>query len=174
MASDPLPSASNEAGEDAALPSNAEDRKAAEAMSKLEDRGDDDGTAQKEVDAEALGKAMKNLAMGAEAAKAAELKKKVKVETADVTLVVSCPAVHGQALTLGDGPAGYEQGEGDGSAEDARRRCAQGDDGVCHGAASAAEGYYMSCLSFQLRACSERIAGDWILYLCITRHHHST
>jgi hypothetical protein len=89
MASDPLPSASNEAAEDAALPSNAEDRKAAEAMSKLEDRGDDDGPARKEVDTEALGKAMKNLAIGAGAAKAAELKKKVKVEAADVALVVS-------------------------------------------------------------------------------------
>jgi hypothetical protein len=88
MASDPLPSASNEAAEDTSLPSNAEDRKAAEAMSKLEDRGDDDGAASKEVDTEALGQAMKNLAMGTGAAKAAELKKKVKVEAADVTLVV--------------------------------------------------------------------------------------
>jgi hypothetical protein len=89
MASDPLPSASNEAAEDPSLPSNAEDRKAAEAMSKLEDRGDDDGAARKEVDAEALGKAMKNLAIGTEGAKAAEVKKKVKVEAADVALVVS-------------------------------------------------------------------------------------
>jgi len=93
MASDPLPSTSNDAADAAdaaALPSNAEDRKAAEAMSKLEDRGDDhdDGSARKEVDAEALGNAMKNLAIGAEALKAAELKKKVKVEAADVTLVM--------------------------------------------------------------------------------------
>jgi hypothetical protein len=98
MASDPLPSASNDAtdaADAAALPSNAEDRKAAEAMSKLEDRGDDqdDGSARKEVDAEALGKAMKNLTIGAEALKAAELKKKVKVEAADVTLVVSSASV---------------------------------------------------------------------------------
>jgi hypothetical protein len=92
MASEPLPSTSNEnvEGDAPALPSNAEDRKAAEAMSKLEDRGDhDDGSARKEVDAEALGKAMKNLAIGNEPAKPAEQKKKVKVDPADVTLVVS-------------------------------------------------------------------------------------
>jgi hypothetical protein len=102
MASDPLPSASNAADDDPALPSNAEDRKAAEAMSKLEDRGDDDGSPAKEVDAEALGKAMKNLAIGAEAERAAELKKKkVKVEAADVTLVVSCFPVGGLLLRHG-------------------------------------------------------------------------
>ncbi len=122
MASDPLPSASSEAAEDVALPSNAEDRKAAEAMSKLEDRGDDDhddGSARKEVDAEALGKAMKNLAIGAGALKAAEMKKKVKVEAADVTLVVSAPPLFGRLLMAVDGRAGYEQVEGDGPAEGA-------------------------------------------------------
>jgi len=93
MASEPLPSASIEPAEgpDAPpFPSNAEDRKAAEAMSKLEDRGDhDDSSARKEVDAEALGKAMKNLSVGGGAsASGGTEKKKVKVDPADVTLLV--------------------------------------------------------------------------------------
>jgi hypothetical protein len=99
MASEPpSKSGANEAEETAPLPTSAEDRKAAAALSKLDARGDDDAadSASKEVDADALGKAMKNLSVGggdgekgkAEAKEQAN-KVKVKVAAADVTLLVS-------------------------------------------------------------------------------------
>jgi hypothetical protein len=98
MASEPPSKAGvNEAEETAPLPTSAEDRKAAAALSKLDARGDDDSaTASKEVDADALGKAMKNLSVGggesdekgkAEAKEQAN-KVKVKVAPADVMLLV--------------------------------------------------------------------------------------
>ena len=73
------------------LPTNAEDRRAAEAMSTLEGRGDDDETKQaRGEDAEALGQAMKNLASVDKVQMlAAGEEKKVKVDAADVTLLVS-------------------------------------------------------------------------------------
>lgn len=92
MASEPQPSNVHE-GADAdghPAPSNAEDRKAAAAMDKLDQRGagdDEEGGSKKDVDAEALGKAMKNLDVKESAEKLAE--KKVKVEAVDVTLLVS-------------------------------------------------------------------------------------
>lgn len=70
----------------------ADDRKAAAALSSLDQRGDVDGDTasdKKDVDTEALGKAMKNLDGGGKKDdKSATVQKKVKVEAADVTLVV--------------------------------------------------------------------------------------
>jgi hypothetical protein len=100
MASEPSAKAGpNEAEETAPLPTSAEDRKAAAALSKLDTRGEDESAAPaKEVDADALGKAMQNLSVaeGGEQADAdrkkktaEENKKKVKVDAVDVTLLVS-------------------------------------------------------------------------------------
>lgn len=87
----------------APLPTSAEDRKAAAAMSSLERRGadDDDATAKpnKEIDQEALGKAISRLeladksgtaAAGEKKTKEEEVEKraKIKVDQADVTLLV--------------------------------------------------------------------------------------
>ena len=83
-----------------AIPASAEDRKAAAALSSLDARGDDDDNAAKKenVDQEALGKAMSRLDVGnkgKEGDKAkgkegeAEKKKVVKVDQADVALLVS-------------------------------------------------------------------------------------
>ncbi|KAI9831142.1 MAG: hypothetical protein M1819_005230 [Sarea resinae] len=62
---------------DAAQPKSAEDRKTAAALSSLDARGDDDAATGKEIDTEALGKAMKILDVGG---KAASVKKTVKDE----------------------------------------------------------------------------------------------
>jgi len=86
---------SNDVDEEApAVAKSAEDRKAAAALSSL-DKKEDEGTS-KDVDQEAVKKAMERLAGGGGVkAKAAETKEKtepkkiVKVEAADVTLVVS-------------------------------------------------------------------------------------
>jgi hypothetical protein len=89
MASEPQPSNVHEGADvdGPPVPTNAEDRKAAAAMSTLEGRGDEDEGKGKDVDADALGKAMKSLNVGDGEAKKAE--KKVKVEAIDVTLLVS-------------------------------------------------------------------------------------
>ena len=78
-----------------ALPASAEERKTAAALSSLDARNvDEDTPSQKtNVDQEALGKAMSQLGVnggGKEKGKAkeAEVKKKVKVEAADVALLV--------------------------------------------------------------------------------------
>lgn len=78
------------------LPANAEDRKAAQAMSSLDAKPDEDAAPKKEIDLKALNDAMKNLgaaqeqkAPGAAGAKKEEAPKKlVKVDQADVTLLV--------------------------------------------------------------------------------------
>ena len=80
------------------LPANAEDRKAAQALSSLDAKGEDEnsGSAKKEVDLKALGEAMKHLEMGQGARKPAESqakkeeapKKLIKVDPADVALLV--------------------------------------------------------------------------------------
>lgn len=79
------------------LPANAEDRKAAKAMSSLDSKLDDDsGAPKKEVDLKALNDAMKNLGTGEEvgmesaAAKKQEVSKApvVKVEAGSVALLV--------------------------------------------------------------------------------------
>jgi hypothetical protein len=86
MAEEPQPSSLAEgATEESTLPTNAEDRKAAAALSSLDTHNEDDTG--KDVDTEALGKAMKNLDVKDAAAKKSEVK--VKIEVADVTLLVS-------------------------------------------------------------------------------------
>ncbi|KAI9818707.1 MAG: hypothetical protein M1832_004183 [Thelocarpon impressellum] len=75
------------------IPKSAEDRKAAAALSSVAARDDDAAQPAKEVDQEALGKAIKNLDIGAGTAGAAkkepaEKKKVVKVDQADVALVM--------------------------------------------------------------------------------------
>lgn len=98
MAEEPLPSDIQEGAEQPeSLPANAEDRKAAKAMSKLDARGDEDAAPKKEMDMKALNDAMKNLGVGqeqekekAQAVKKVETPKPlVKVDQADVTLLVS-------------------------------------------------------------------------------------
>lgn len=74
-----------------AVAKSAEDRKAAAALSKLDvHRDDDEATPAREVDQEAVSRAMNQL--GGEGKKVEEKKdvKKVKVDAADVALLVSC------------------------------------------------------------------------------------
>lgn len=67
---------------------SAEDRKAQAALSKL-DAKDDDEAASKDVDQDAVNRAMNNL--GGDAAKAEKKEiKKIKVDAADVALLASC------------------------------------------------------------------------------------
>ncbi|CAK7218059.1 hypothetical protein SCUCBS95973_003361 [Sporothrix curviconia] len=76
--------AANDVEEDiAAKAKSAEDRKAAVALASLDSVGGS-GDAGKHVDQEAMSKAMKNLKLGASGTAA----KKVKVDAADVTLLV--------------------------------------------------------------------------------------
>ncbi|KAK4552235.1 hypothetical protein LTR86_010589 [Recurvomyces mirabilis] len=79
------------------LPANAEDRKAAQAMSSLDNRATENDAPKKEVDLKALNDAMKNLGVAQEqksssagAAKKTEAAKKplVKVDQVDVALLV--------------------------------------------------------------------------------------
>lgn len=102
MAEEPQPSNVTE-GADApdVVPANAEDRKAAAAMSSLDTRGEDETKPKKDVDMKAVQEAMKNLETGTQPqgkATAVESSKKkeeapkkplVKVDAADVTLIVS-------------------------------------------------------------------------------------
>ncbi|KAK4136659.1 hypothetical protein BT67DRAFT_398036 [Trichocladium antarcticum] len=69
----------------ASMAKSAEDRKAAAAMSKLDTRGDDDGAQANQVDQEAVKNAMN--ALGSSTDKK-ETKKAVKVDAADVNLLV--------------------------------------------------------------------------------------
>lgn len=100
MAEEPLPSDIQEGAEQPeSLPANAEDRKAAKAMSKLDARGDEDAQPKKEMDVKALNDAMKNLGVGQKEEKPQAVKKEeapkplVKVDQADVTLLVSLHAL---------------------------------------------------------------------------------
>ena len=79
------------------LPANAEDRKAAQAMSSLDNRATESDAPKKEVDLKALNDAMKNLGVAQEqksssasATKKTEAAKKplIKVDQADVALLV--------------------------------------------------------------------------------------
>lgn len=103
MAEEPQPSNVTEgADQPESLPANAEDRKAAHAMSSLDARGDDaeaSSAPKKEVDVKALTDAMKMLEAGSGTGvqkKAATDKKKeeevkkplIKVDQADVALLV--------------------------------------------------------------------------------------
>ena len=76
------------AQEKAEVPTNAEDRAQAGALSSLDARGEDDAAVKKEVDAEALGKAMEKLDVKSEVKKKEEVKKAVKVDAKDVGLLV--------------------------------------------------------------------------------------
>ena len=77
------------------LPASAEDRKAAQAMSSLDAKADEDAAPKKEIDLKALSDAMKNLgetqkAPGTADGKKDEVAKKVvKVDAGAVTLLVS-------------------------------------------------------------------------------------
>ena len=81
--------AANDVEEDiAAKAKSAEDRKAAVALASLDSAGGGSGgDAGKHIDQEAMSKAMKNLKLGASGAAA----KKIKVDAADVALLVSFP-----------------------------------------------------------------------------------
>lgn len=70
---------------------SAEDRKAAAALSKLDTHADEDTAPAREVDQEAVKNAMSALS-GASAEK--KEVKKVKVDPADVNLLVCFPALH--------------------------------------------------------------------------------
>ncbi|KAK4984413.1 hypothetical protein LTR66_001014 [Elasticomyces elasticus] len=78
------------------IPTSAEDRKAAAALDSLDARGDDEGAApKKNIDRDALDKAMKALGADKPKPKAAleekkevEKKKVVKIDQADVALLV--------------------------------------------------------------------------------------
>ena len=89
--------------EDVPAAKSAEDRKAAAALSKLDvHRDDDDAAPAREVDQEAVSRAMDSLGGDAAAGKKIEEKKdvkKVKVDPADVALLVSFPTLLGE----GDG-----------------------------------------------------------------------
>ncbi|KAI9848916.1 MAG: hypothetical protein M1838_000326 [Thelocarpon superellum] len=76
-----------------ALPTSAEDRKAAAALSSVAARDDEASQPAKEVDQEALGKAMQNLDIGegnekVEKREGGERKRVVKVDQADVGLLM--------------------------------------------------------------------------------------
>ena len=107
MAEEPQPSNVHEGAtvDETPLPTNAEDRKTAAALSSLESRGgdDDDGGKNKAVDTEALGKAMKNLDSRPKAGREVPAKK-IKVDQADVTLLVrlSASALNGQSTLAED------------------------------------------------------------------------
>lgn len=94
MASEPQPDSIHEGASDPHAPNaTAEDRKAAAALNSL-DAPDDDGTGKKDVDTKALGDAMKNLSVGEKngsVAPVAEKKKAVKVDAADISLLVRTP-----------------------------------------------------------------------------------
>jgi hypothetical protein len=74
--------------EGAELLTHAEDRAQAGALSSLDVRGEDESAVKKEVDTEALGKAMEKLDVKNEAKKKEEAKRAVKVDAKDVNLLV--------------------------------------------------------------------------------------
>jgi hypothetical protein len=89
MASEPPTHTTVDPEDPAPLPASAEDRKAAAALSSLDVRGEDEAAPAKEVDADALGQAMKNLSVEEGPKAEAKVVKKVKVDAADVGLLVS-------------------------------------------------------------------------------------
>jgi hypothetical protein len=100
MASEPQPSAVHEGADldSEPVPTNAEDRKTAAALSSLEGRDEDDSKTGKDVDTEALGKAMKNLDVSKDG-KTVEKKKVIKVEAVDVALLVSRVSIERHCLS---------------------------------------------------------------------------
>jgi hypothetical protein len=105
MASEPQPPTVHEGADpdSVPVPTNAEDRKTAAALSSLSGRDDDDSKAGKEVDTEALGKAMKNLDVSKDGGGTAEKKKKkvIRVEAGDVALLVSTVPPGGDKGSVG-------------------------------------------------------------------------
>lgn len=88
------------------LPSTAEDRKAAQALSSLDAKGDDESsTAKKEVDLKALNDAMNRLDVGQKQSerpaevKREEPKKLVKVDQGDILLLVSAACLFALAIS---------------------------------------------------------------------------
>jgi len=74
--------------EEAPVAKSAEDRKAQAALSKLDAKDDDASAASKDVDQDAVNRAMNNL--GGDAGKTEKKEvKKIKVDAADVALLVS-------------------------------------------------------------------------------------
>ncbi|KAK0657229.1 hypothetical protein B0T16DRAFT_452710 [Cercophora newfieldiana] len=88
MAEDRQPANAGDVEDEVPTAKSAEDRKAAAALSKLDTHGDDESAPSREVDQEAVKNAMS--ALGGAGSKPAEKKevKKVKVDAADVTLLV--------------------------------------------------------------------------------------
>ena len=98
MAEPQPPNVSEGADAPESLPANAEDRKAAQALSSLDAKGEDETSTKKEVDLKALNDAMKNLGGGVGGAEKKETSKKaeeapkkplIKVDAGDVNLLVS-------------------------------------------------------------------------------------
>ena len=118
-------------------PTNAEDRKAAAALSSLDTRGEDDdaGKKLKKEDQDALGKAISRLEAGTgkgpegsqvkkdQEKKEEEVKKKVKVDQKDVTLLVShlsrrfCQEIESDPRVITGSRARVEQNQGYRAAE---------------------------------------------------------
>jgi hypothetical protein len=114
MAEEPQPSSLVEgATEESTLPTNAEDRKAAAALSSLDARGDDEeetSAKSKDVDTAALNKAMKNLDVKADKADVY----KGKIEAADINLVVStCCSGYWKEMGMGLEALGISSGRAD-------------------------------------------------------------
>ncbi|KAF2279545.1 uncharacterized protein EI97DRAFT_370978 [Westerdykella ornata] len=96
MAESPQPPTIHEGASGPHAPtSTAEDRKAAAALSSLDAPDDDSAAGKKDVDPKALGEAMKNLSVtenskaGPEKAGPEKKNKTIRIEPADVTLLVS-------------------------------------------------------------------------------------
>lgn len=104
MAEEPQPPNVHEGASDPAPPekTSAEDRKAAAALSSLDARGEDDDApaGKKEVDTEALGKAMRGLNVKEEGKKEEVKRKVVKVDQGDVALLVGLKT-RGQGAGMG-------------------------------------------------------------------------
>ena len=95
MAEEPQPPNVQEGADSSdILPANAEDRKAAQALSSLDAKGEEDVTPKKEIDLKALNDAMRNLGVASEQKKPEAVKKEeapkklIKVDQADVALLV--------------------------------------------------------------------------------------
>jgi len=149
MAEEPQPSNVREGVDPPDAPSaNAEDRKAARALSSLDQKSDEDAAPKKEIDLKALNDAMKTLgvaqehktpAANAEAAKREAPKKMIKVDQSDVALLVSCGTVHVKEWDSILSPydagrtVGYFENNGYGPTQSSRRRCCECHDSLGHG-----------------------------------------
>lgn len=163
MAEEPVPLEVQEGLEQPeALPANAEDRKAAKAMSKLDTRGEEEPAQKKEVDLKALNDAMKNLDVEQKKKeKPAAVRKEeapkalVKVDPADVTLVVGFVRAT-QRITLqslnnhADGTAGHVQDQSYRVVEESRCRRYKSHDSLGHGRCVAGGSGYCKSIALAL------------------------